>query len=97
MVLHCNGIHPVTVLYCECDAMHHSGNHLQQLIRRELYPATITDTTTCATFRVLESFHLLTLQSKITGYDFYTTLNNLTDNTGTSITWVSDLFLLETG
>ncbi len=91
MVLHTNGMHPVTIMYCECDLMHKAGSHLQQLLRRELYPATITDTTTCSTFRVLELFHLLTLQSKITGYDFYLTLNHLTDNTGVSITWVSQL------
>ncbi|KAJ3551391.1 hypothetical protein NM688_g4727 [Phlebia brevispora] len=38
--------------------------------------------TTCATFRVLELFHMLTLQGKLTGYDFYLSLEYLRDNTG---------------
>ena len=89
MVLHTNGIHPVTVLFCECDNMRHAGTHVQQLLRRELYPATITDATTCATFRLLETFHLLTLQSKVTAYDFYLTLEKLTDRTGVNKRYVS--------
>ncbi|KAI0772180.1 hypothetical protein BC629DRAFT_1595397 [Irpex lacteus] len=48
-------------------------------------PATLTDPTTCATFAVLEHFHITTLQSKITAYDYYSALEKLTDNTGLGI------------
>ena len=87
--MHVNGIHPVEIYFCECDSMSDTGSHVQQLLRRELYPATTTDPTTCMTFRALEQFHGLTLQSKITIYDYYLSLNHLTDNTGVEVTWVS--------
>ncbi|KAK0433673.1 hypothetical protein EV421DRAFT_1892883 [Armillaria borealis] len=37
---------------------------------------------TCATFRLLEMFHLLSLVSKTSTYDFYHTLERMSDNTG---------------
>lgn len=36
------------------------------------------------TFDVLNTFHLLTLQGKVSAYDFYSTLQHKTDNTRTS-------------
>jgi len=33
------------------------------------------------TFDVLNTFHLLTLQGKVSAYDFYSTLQHKTDNT----------------
>lgn len=88
MVLHTNGWHHVHMQYCQCSQEVLAGSHVQQLLRSELFPATPNAPSTCATFRVLETYHALTLQSKITVYDFYITLNNLTDNTGVSVTWV---------
>lgn len=96
MVMHTNGLHPINILFCQCDQVSKAGNHIQQLLRFELYPATLSDPTTCATFRMMETFHLLTLQSKMTAYDYYISLNNMTDNTGTAITWVrAAQFLLD--
>ncbi|KAJ3536762.1 hypothetical protein NM688_g6792 [Phlebia brevispora] len=82
VVFHTNGIHPVTVYYCGCDNLSTAGTRLQQLLRYELFPATVAEPTTCATFRVMELFHMLTLQGKLTGYDFYLSLEYLLDNTG---------------
>lgn len=82
VVLHTNGFHPVTVHFCACEQMSTAGTQIQQLLRFELYPATIGDPRTCATFRVLELFHMLTLQGKLTGYDFYLSLEYMSDNTG---------------
>ena len=89
MVLDTNGWHSVTIRYCNCRFSAAAGTQLQQLLRYELFPATTSEPSTCATFRLLETFHALTLQAKTTVYDFYVTLNNLTDNTGVHITWVS--------
>ena len=86
MVMHTNGWHRVKLLYCQCPSQ--SGTKTQQLLRYELYPATIGNPTTCATFRMLETFHALTLQSKMTVYDYYLTLNKLTDASGVDIVWV---------
>ncbi|KAG1785033.1 uncharacterized protein HD556DRAFT_1435285 [Suillus plorans] len=46
------------------------------------YPATTTDPQTAATFNVLEHFHLLSYESKISAYKFFHGLARRTDNTG---------------
>lgn len=63
--------------------------HINQLLRFQLYPATVIDPVTAATFRVLEFFHLNTLISKISAFDFYATLSRKTDNTGVQVVPVS--------
>ncbi|GJF00432.1 CxC2 domain-containing protein [Phanerochaete sordida] len=82
LVIHTNGFHPVTLLFCGCSNIGAAGDRTQQLLCRELYSASLTDLTTFCTFRVLEAFHGLTLQSKITAYDYYMTLQALTDISG---------------
>lgn len=89
MVLHTNGLHPVTIHYCGCEQLTVAGTRLQQLLRYELFPATIGEPTTCATFRMLDQFHILTLQGKLTGYDYYLSLEYLTSNTGLGLKFVS--------
>ena len=88
MVLDTNGWHPVTLAYCKCDNRGRAGTRVQQLLRYELYPATLGEPSTCATLRLLDTYHALTLQSKITVYDYYVSLKNMTDATGISVTWV---------
>ena len=89
--MHTNGFHPVSIQFCECDKLASAGNRIQQLLRYELYPATLDDPTTCATLRLLETFHLLTLQSKVTAYDFYQTLLKMTDRMGIKKSYVRRL------
>lgn len=89
MIMHTNGFHPVSLQFCNCNQVHRAGTRYEQLLRAELFPSTALDPTTCCTFRMLEQFHLLTLQSKITAYDYYTTLSVLTNNTGTAKGYVS--------
>ena len=89
MVLDVNGWHSVKLQYCQCRMSAAAGDRVQQLLRFELFPATVNEPSTCATIRLLETYHALTLQAKTTVYDFYITLNNLTDNTGVNIKWVS--------
>ncbi|KAK0227744.1 hypothetical protein IW262DRAFT_1445677 [Armillaria fumosa] len=66
-ILHTTGIHDVA--------------HIQ-LLRCGWYPASQQVVKTCATFRLLEMFHLLSLVSKTSTYDFYRTLERMSDNTG---------------
>ncbi|EKM53869.1 uncharacterized protein PHACADRAFT_29178 [Phanerochaete carnosa HHB-10118-sp] len=80
VVVHTNGIHPISIRYCECNHLHEAGDTIQQLLHYELYPATLFDPTTCFIYRVLEHFSMLTLQGKITPYDYYLSLQYLTDN-----------------
>ncbi|KAF7793609.1 hypothetical protein EIP86_004723 [Pleurotus ostreatoroseus] len=82
VVLHTNGLHPVEIHYCGCQQLAVAGTRLQQLLRCELFPATVAEPTTAATFRMMEQFHILTLQGKLTGYDFYLSLEYLSNNTG---------------
>ena len=89
MVIHTNGFHPVNIQFCQCGQVRNPGSRVQQLLRRKLFPATLTDPTTCCTFELLEHYHLLTLQSKITQFDFYETLQKHTNNTGSGVNYVS--------
>ncbi|KAF8588544.1 hypothetical protein K439DRAFT_1645511 [Ramaria rubella] len=45
------------------------------------FPASVANPTTVATFRYIELFQCATLQSQISAYNFYSTLEHLTDNT----------------
>lgn len=81
-VVHLNGIHKVSVKFCGCHHSSEGGSWRQQLLRRRWYPATHIEPQTCCTFRVLEVFHILTLEGKVTSYDYYSGLEKLTDNLG---------------
>ena len=78
-ILHDNGIHDVNLDFCGCER---KQPKFTQLLHRQLFPATQVNPRTCATFSLLKSFHLLNLTSKINVYDFYRSLERLTDNTG---------------
>ncbi|KAJ3552075.1 hypothetical protein NM688_g4347 [Phlebia brevispora] len=82
LVIDVNGFHPINALFCQCDKIHVSGTRTQQLLRSELFGATTLDPRTCCTLRVLEHYHIMTLQSKVNQYDYYKSLEKLTDNTG---------------
>ena len=89
LVLHTNGLHPVTLQFCECDQVARAGDRTQQLLRAELYGATLADPTSLMTFDMLRHYHLLTTQSKINMYDFYRTLEKITDVSGLGPSYVS--------
>ena len=89
VVLHTNGLHPVTIKYCQCNQLSRAGDRTEQLLRTELYPATLTSPTTFCTIRMLEHFHLQTLQSKITAYDYYKSLEKLSDVARLGLPYVS--------
>jgi hypothetical protein len=73
-------VHEIGLDYCACG---HSGkDQVEQLLERRLFPATITNPKTAATFRCLEVFELLQYESKLTPFEFYNTIARLTDNTG---------------
>ncbi|KAJ7875574.1 hypothetical protein B0H14DRAFT_2568720 [Mycena olivaceomarginata] len=82
MVIHTNGLHDVAVNFCGCGDENLRPSRRQQVLRRSWYPATHKEPQTCTTFRALEMFHIMTLQGKVTTYDFYSGLEKLTDNTG---------------
>ncbi|KAF9001224.1 hypothetical protein BDZ89DRAFT_1096061 [Hymenopellis radicata] len=80
-VIDLDGIYRINLDYCNC---HTAQPRDVQLLRRRLYPATSVSPETCATFRCLEVFQIMTFMSKISAYEFYWALSRLTDNTGTN-------------
>ncbi|THU91454.1 hypothetical protein K435DRAFT_820836 [Dendrothele bispora CBS 962.96] len=80
-VMHVNGMHEVNVAFCNCDKLR-AGEWRQQLLRRHWYPGTHLDPHTCATFELLNHFHLMTLQGKVNAYDYYNGLEKLRNNAG---------------
>ncbi|KAJ3722200.1 hypothetical protein C8R42DRAFT_641636 [Lentinula raphanica] len=68
--------------YCSCPNQLLAGEWWQQLLRRRWFLATHIDPQTAATYQVMNMFHVLTLQGKVTMYDFYAGLEKMTDNAG---------------
>ena len=82
-IIDVNGHHSVAVRFCGCDHASEAGSEVQQLLRCDLYPATHIEPHTAFTFWMLEHYHIQSLQGKISMYDYYESLERLTDNTGT--------------
>ncbi|KAL4259471.1 CxC2-like cysteine cluster KDZ transposase-associated domain-containing protein [Pleurotus pulmonarius] len=78
-VITSHGIVVVTLRFCDCGQ---AASRSVQLLRARLFPATTIDPHTAATFEVLRLFQLLTFGSKVSGFEFYTSLVRLTDNLG---------------
>jgi CxC2 like cysteine cluster associated with KDZ transposases len=79
VVIDVHGIHDIALDFCGCE---HEVSHFKQLLRARWFPATVTDPRTAATFAVLEFFHILSFESKVSAYEFYHCLARRTDNTG---------------
>lgn len=79
-VLDDHGIHDVGLDFCGCG---HARPPEIQILRYGWYPATVEKPKTAATFRLLERFHLLTLESKTSAYEFYYSIARETNNSAT--------------
>ena len=79
VVVHNNGIHVVCLTFCGCET---AETLSRQLLRIRWFPATSDMPRTAATFCVLEDFHLLSLESKLSCSEFYSALSRRSDNTG---------------
>lgn len=79
IVIDSHGVHNVSLDFCGCGI---HGTMVQQLLRRQLYPATVSNPTTAATFRALHHFQLLSFESKCSAHQYFQTLLRETDNTG---------------
>ncbi|KAF8805690.1 hypothetical protein BYT27DRAFT_7067644, partial [Phlegmacium glaucopus] len=80
-VISAHGIQSITLNFCGCGKS--SQDHVIQLLRACLFPATIKYPKTAATFDCLETFEKLSYVSKISAFEFYHTSSRLTDDTGT--------------
>ncbi|KAE9391360.1 hypothetical protein BT96DRAFT_959577 [Gymnopus androsaceus JB14] len=82
IVIHINGLHRIHVAFCNCSNKYLAGKQRMQLLRRQWYPAMHLEPQTAAMFEVLNHFHLLTLQGKVSAYDYYAGLEKLSNNVG---------------
>ncbi|KAN0109688.1 hypothetical protein V8E52_009034 [Russula decolorans] len=86
VIVDVSGIHTIDVQFCGChNTSGGSASHVQ-LLRFRCFPSTITRPQSAFTFDVLNTFHLLTLQGKVSAYEFYCALQHKTDNTSISDT-----------
>ncbi|KAG2142009.1 hypothetical protein BD769DRAFT_1349021, partial [Suillus cothurnatus] len=81
VVIDIHGIHKISLDFCGCET---AQIHYKQLIRAQWFPATATNPQTAATFALMEFFHLLTFESKVSAYKFYHSITRRTDNTSTT-------------
>ncbi|KAG1851077.1 hypothetical protein DFJ58DRAFT_716740 [Suillus subalutaceus] len=79
IVVDTHGIHEVSLDFCNCAT---AQSHIQQLLQILWFPSTTSDPKTAATFCVLEHYHLLSFESKVSAFKFYNALNRMSDNTG---------------
>ncbi|KAF9495381.1 hypothetical protein BDN71DRAFT_1482663 [Pleurotus eryngii] len=78
IVITSHGLIPVSIDFCDCMRVDHDV----QLLESRLFPVTILNPRTTATFEVLWLFQLLMFSSKVSGYEFYQSLARLTNNLG---------------
>ncbi|KAH9852429.1 hypothetical protein C2E23DRAFT_730568 [Lenzites betulinus] len=82
VIVHDNGVHSCRLQYCHCPGR---PSRLSQLLRADLFPATLERIETAFTCEVLERFHLDFDVSKRSTQDFVRILEQLSspdDNTG---------------
>ncbi|KAF9493993.1 hypothetical protein BDN71DRAFT_1565991 [Pleurotus eryngii] len=79
IVITSHGLMPVSIDFCDCAK---AVAHDVQLLRSQLFPATVLTSRTAATFEVLRLFQMMSFNSKVSGYEFYQSLVRLTNNLG---------------
>lgn len=77
IVMSSNGVHATLIRFCDCVG---SPSKVEQLCGARLFPATTQSPTTAFTFEVLKSFHIHSLQSKSSAYDFVGAIQRLAEN-----------------
>ncbi|KAG1720806.1 hypothetical protein EDB19DRAFT_1898410 [Suillus lakei] len=81
VVIDVHSIHEIGLDFCGCEI---AQIHYKQIIHAQLFPATATNPQSAATFALMEFFHLLTFESKVSTYEFYHSIARWTDNTSTT-------------
>ena len=83
-IIHTTGIHLVDIWFCGCNQASNHGDHIQQLLQCDWFPTTTTNPQTVATYALLEYAHIISVQSKLSLYNYYISIEILTDATYTS-------------
>ncbi|KAF7441031.1 hypothetical protein PC9H_001380 [Pleurotus ostreatus] len=78
-VIDVSGIHLVSIRFCGCQFISDDV----QLLRYRWYPASSVKPQTAFTLDLLNTFQIITLQGKLSAYDFYLSIERKTNNAGT--------------
>ncbi|KLO04514.1 hypothetical protein SCHPADRAFT_794629, partial [Schizopora paradoxa] len=82
-IMDVNGPHNVAVKVCRCgDIQHEDREPRNQFLRMGWYPATPHRPQTAFTFALLDLFHELSVQGKLSAHDFYHGIIHRADNAG---------------
>jgi hypothetical protein len=79
VVIDVHGVHEIALDFCGSAS---AQIRYKQLLRTHWYPATTSDPRTVATFALLEHFHVLSFESKVSAYEFYHSLARRNNNAG---------------
>lgn len=78
-VMHSNGFHKLIAVFCGCFTDAESLSFQNQLLRSRLFPATTDNPKTAFTFSSLDLLAHLSTQGKMSAYNFYISMRNVTD------------------
>jgi CxC2 like cysteine cluster associated with KDZ transposases len=81
VVIDINAIHSVSLAFCDCE---NAQQRYVQLLHAGLFPATVLELKTAATFHVLKHFQMLSFMSKVSAFEFYHSIARQTDNSGSN-------------
>lgn len=72
---HLNGLHKLAVIPCACRGPRQgTESFLSQLVRARLFPGTLSRPTTAYTLEMIEHWHMESLQSKKSTWDYWQAL-----------------------
>lgn len=91
VIIDSDGIHEVALDFCGCES---AAPTVLQLLRARLFPATTLQPKTAATFRVLETFQMLSHTAKVSGHEYVISIARRTNNTITADVRVSLVHVL---
>jgi hypothetical protein len=87
VVINSDGVHTIALDFCGC---HLTQLPVTQLLYARLFPATLTNPRTATSFRVLETFQMLSFTAWTSAYKFLAALRRRTDNTNQDGVLVSE-------
>ncbi|KAK1215224.1 hypothetical protein PQX77_022175 [Marasmius sp. AFHP31] len=74
-----NGVHATRVSFCGCKESE-GCDKWTKLLTSDLFPSTVLEPQSAFTFRALHQYNILSLQAKITAYDYMKSVRRMTDN-----------------
>ncbi len=75
-IIHHNGVHRINMSWCHCPDR---ADEVDQLMSASLFPATLDTPKSIFSFEVLREFHVHSLQSKKSAFDYFESLCRLSD------------------